>query len=143
MQLYLGGTCAGKRALVQMRFDEAVWCSAQRHGEQEWDRVALPEASCLVVEGWERRLQAELAVESDDDRIRAWMKGELEALGRLEDRHGLEIVLIMLEMGRGIVPMDPAQRRLRDLNGWLAQDAATLCDEVLYVRHGLARALKR
>ncbi|MGQ7247748.1 bifunctional adenosylcobinamide kinase/adenosylcobinamide-phosphate guanylyltransferase [Halomonas sp. V046] len=60
--------------------------------------------------------------------------GEAGAIG--------EIVLIIPEVGRGIVPMDARERQLRDLAGWLAQDASAACTAVWYVRHGLVMALK-
>ena len=61
-------------------------------------------------------------------------EGEAGAIG--------EIVLIIPEVGRGIVPMDARERQLRDLAGWLAQDASAACTAVWYVRHGLVMALK-
>ena len=48
----------------------------------------------------------------------------------------------MLEMGKGIVPLQKKDRRLRDIIGWIAQDAAQLSDQVVYVWNGLSRSLK-
>ncbi|EPC00532.1 hypothetical protein L861_06215 [Litchfieldella anticariensis FP35 = DSM 16096] len=141
MQLFIGGAYAGKRTAVRERFDSPFWCSAyDGKGLDEW-RSAIGTEHCLVLEGWEEWLKTELASEPDDDRVRERMRGELESIRAQEDVHGLQVVLIMLEMGRGIVPLDVGDRRLRDLAGWLAQDAATHCEHVWYVWNGLARPL--
>ncbi|GGX82511.1 hypothetical protein GCM10007160_07390 [Litchfieldella qijiaojingensis] len=141
MQLFIGGAYAGKRAAVRQRFDSPRWHSAYDGKSLDAWRSAVEEGRSLVLEGWELWLEAELACEPDNDRIRSRMCDELEAIRALEDALGPRIVLIMLEMGRGIVPMDADDRRLRDLAGWLAQDAATHCEQVWYVWHGLARPL--
>ncbi len=73
--------------------------------------------------------------------IAARLVRALETLLAAERRTGATITLILEEMGRGIVPMSPRQRRLRDLNGWLAQDAAARAEAVYYVWHGLVRRL--
>lgn len=141
MQLFIGGTCAGKRGVVRQRFDSAGWHSAHAGCALEtWPSTAAT-TRCLVLEGWERWLAERIAVEPDDDRLRHAMASELDALHAWEAREGGEAVLIMLEMGRGIVPLLPGQRRLRDLNGWLAQDAASRCERVWYVWNGLVKSL--
>ncbi|KAA0014172.1 adenosylcobinamide kinase [Billgrantia pellis] len=141
MQLFLGGTCAGKRGVVRQRFDSPCWHSAYHDCRLETWRMAAASSQCLVLEGWERWIAARLTAELDDDRLRDIMAIELDALRAWEAEQGGEAVLILLEMGRGIVPFAPEARRLRDLNGWLAQDAASRCERVWYVRNGLCRSL--
>ncbi|UOK56224.1 bifunctional adenosylcobinamide kinase/adenosylcobinamide-phosphate guanylyltransferase [Bacillus sp. OVS6] len=48
----------------------------------------------------------------------------------------------MLETGKGIVPISAEERRMRDLLGWIQQDAAALCNDVYHVWHGMARKIK-
>lgn len=60
--------------------------------------------------------------------------GEPYAMLRLFDGDGLSV-------GPGIVPMQPEQRRLGDLNGWLTQDTSAQAEQVWYVRHGLVKAI--
>ncbi|MFM9271258.1 bifunctional adenosylcobinamide kinase/adenosylcobinamide-phosphate guanylyltransferase [Halomonas elongata] len=139
MQLFIGGARAGKRDLVASRFPEAVWSTAE---EEPW-REERPAGRTWVITGWRHWLETALAAESDDDRLRARFGERLEALYQAEAAHDIEWVLILPEMGRGIVPLEPRDRRLRDLAGWLAQDAAARADEVWYLRHGLASCLKR
>ena len=58
------------------------------------------------------------------------------------DELNAALIIIATDVGRGVVPMEPEQRRLRDLNGWFTQDATAQAEEVWYVRHGLVMALK-
>ncbi len=141
MQLFIGGACAGKRDLVAARFPDAVWSRIDETGLEEGWSLALDRNGALVLSGWTRWLAQALAEEPDDDRLRAWLVAALDKLRDAEREARGEVVLILPEMGRGIVPMEAADRRLRDLAGWLAQDAAARADEVWYVRHGLARRL--
>jgi adenosylcobinamide kinase/adenosylcobinamide-phosphate guanylyltransferase len=140
MQLFIGGACAGKRDAVRQRFDAPHWHSAHAGCRLEAWR-SLPETRCLVLEGWERWIGQRLADEPEDDRLRQAMARELDALRSWEAERGGEAVLILLEMGRGIVPLGRENRRLRDLNGWLAQDAAARCERVRYVWNGLVKSL--
>ena len=140
MQLFIGGACAGKRDAVRQRFDAPRWHSAYVGSRLEtWP--AFGEARCLVLEGWECWIGQRLAEEPDDDRLRQAMARELDALRAWEAEQDGEAVLILLEMGRGIVPLGLENRRLRDLNGWLAQDAAARCERAWYVWNGLVKSL--
>ncbi|MDX5378045.1 MAG: bifunctional adenosylcobinamide kinase/adenosylcobinamide-phosphate guanylyltransferase [Halomonas sp.] len=140
MQLFIGGACAGKRDAVRQRFDAPYWHSAHAGSRLEGWR-SLTKKSCLVLEGWECWIGQRLAGEPDDDRLRRAMARELDALRAWEAEQGGQAVLILLEMGRGIVPLGRQNRRLRDLNGWLAQDAAARCERVWYVWNGLVKSL--
>ncbi|SHL14391.1 bifunctional adenosylcobinamide kinase/adenosylcobinamide-phosphate guanylyltransferase [Halomonas caseinilytica] len=140
MQLFIGGACAGKRDLVAARFPDAVWHRLDPDAPESW-RDALVPGAPLVLTGWASWLEGALEDDSDDDRLRARLAAMLETLVEVEAGSDGEVVLILPEMGRGIVPVDAADRRLRDLSGWLAQDAAARAEAVWYVRHGLARRL--
>ncbi len=138
MLCVIGGTCSGRRALVAERFPLARWhrlaagegAAASRDGHQGKE--------ALVVDGIADWLAAALAETPDDEVLReTW----LELLDGLAAAPG-EAVLILDEMGRGIVPLDPAARRLRDHNGWLAQAAVARSQAVWYLRHGLCKRLK-
>ena len=142
MQLFIGGACAGKRRVVTEKFVSPHWHSAYQGDTLAKWPVAAAASRCLVLEGWEHWIAARLASEADDDKLRQDLSRELDTLHAWETGRGGEVVLIMLEMGRGIVPLSAEKRRLRDLNGWLAQDAAARCERVWYVRHGLYRSLK-
>ncbi|GAA0578131.1 bifunctional adenosylcobinamide kinase/adenosylcobinamide-phosphate guanylyltransferase [Halomonas salifodinae] len=135
MRVVIGGAHAGKRDAVR------AWGGAPRWLEAECLPEAPPPAGDLVIDGWAAWIAAQLEGEADNDRLRARLGQTLETLLAAERRTGVTITLILEEMGRGIVPMSPRQRRLRDLNGWLAQDAAARAAAVYYVWHGLVRRL--
>lgn len=135
MRVVIGGTHAGKRDAVRAWGGAPFWLGAERLLE------GPPPAGDLVIDGWAAWIAAQLEGEADNDRLRARLVQALDALGDAERRTGAAITLILEEMGRGIVPMSRRQRRLRDLNGWLAQDAAARAEAVYYVWHGLVRRL--
>ena len=151
MHVFIGGTASGKRQRVAERYPEARW----RDADEMMRRVpgagagpAIDDGDTLVISGWLAWLEAELgagrenereneSASADDDRLgRRWR----EALTGWASSPGRR-VLVLDEVGRGIVPEDPAQRRLRDLMGWLSQDAVRLASQVHYVRHGLTMRL--
>lgn len=151
MHVFIGGTASGKRQRVAERYPEARW----RDADEMMRRVpgagagpAIDDGDTLVISGWLAWLEAELgagrenereneSASADDDRLgRRWR----EALTGWASSPGRR-VLVLDEVGRGIVPVDPAQRRLRDLMGWLSQDAVRLASQVHYVRHGLTMRL--
>lgn len=146
MQLFLGGACAGKRDCVRQRFPEARWQNADQAMGQAGavDAVPLVIDGPLVIEGWLDWLVEQLQVHDDETLRNCWQAG-LRRWSRAssgENENQSEIVLIVPEIGRGIVPLQAEQRRLRDLAGWLAQDAARVAQQVWYVRHGLVSCLR-
>ncbi|WP_404467957.1 bifunctional adenosylcobinamide kinase/adenosylcobinamide-phosphate guanylyltransferase [Sutcliffiella horikoshii] len=143
MQLIIGGAFSGKRSTVRtLHSEELSWVSAyDEHSMTDWKSQWESDTS-LVLEGWEQWIMNALPLEQDDDSIRQFFYSFLLELKEEERKRGKGIVLIMLEMGRGIVPVEKQERRLRDLAGWFSQDAAKLADEVYYVWHGMNEQLK-
>nr|WP_300310633.1 bifunctional adenosylcobinamide kinase/adenosylcobinamide-phosphate guanylyltransferase [Halomonas sp.] len=143
MQLFLGGACAGKRERVSERFPQASWIQASEALER-MPSPHLPESHAeVVIHGWLEWLEDVCRKGSgagrENDALReCWCKAFRDWAGR----ESADVVLIVPEVGRGIVPVEPLQRRLRDLAGWLAQDAADASSRVWHVRHGLVMALK-
>ena len=83
------------------------------------------------------------ALERDDnDALRQQWQRDMATLCQRADELNAALIMIATEVGRGIVPMQPEQRRLRDLNGWFTQDATAQASHVWYVRHGLVMALQ-
>jgi adenosylcobinamide kinase / adenosylcobinamide-phosphate guanylyltransferase len=52
------------------------------------------------------------------------------------------IVLVSNEVGSGIVPVNELARRFRDEAGWLHQELAQLCDQVVWMVAGLPLVVK-
>lgn len=151
MHVFIGGTASGKGQRVAERYPEARWCDAGEMmsrvpgaGAGPRPDPAIDDGDTLVISGWLAWLEAELGTEhenesasADDDLLgQRWR----QAFAGWASSPG-QRVLVLDEVGRGIVPVDPTQRRLRDLMGWLSQDAVRLASQAHYVRHGLIMRL--
>ncbi|WP_423798106.1 bifunctional adenosylcobinamide kinase/adenosylcobinamide-phosphate guanylyltransferase [Neobacillus sp. SAB-20_R2A] len=142
MQLVIGGAFSGKRKVVKANHRTCSWVSAYE-GDMVGDWEAKWEnGSTLVMEGWEKWIASELQNGENNDEIRWGFRTILKTLLQEEENRKNKIVLIMLEVGKGIVPLQKDERRLRDLAGWIAQDAASVSDEVDFVWNGLVKRVK-
>jgi adenosylcobinamide kinase/adenosylcobinamide-phosphate guanylyltransferase len=52
------------------------------------------------------------------------------------------VCLVGNEVGQGVVPANPLARRFVDEAGWLHQDLARICEQVVWVAAGLPQLLK-
>lgn len=96
--------------------------------------MGIGKGQTIILEGFEVWLEELIRSEKDDEDILRLMKDTIASLH--------DPVLIMLEVGRGIVPVKKEDRRLRDLMGWLQQHSVGQADRAVYIWHGLARAMK-
>lgn len=141
MQLFIGGACAGKRNAVTSRFPSANWHRLEAGRPLIDSQQALAANTPLVITGVLEWLDA--ALERDDnDALRQQWQRDIATLCQRADELNAALIMIATEVGRGIVPMQPELRRLRDLNGWFTQDATAQANHVWYVRHGLVMALQ-
>lgn len=141
MQLFIGGACAGKRDAVTSRFPSASWHRLEAEQPLIDSQQALAANTPLVIIGVLEWLGA-LLERDDNDGLRQQWRSDMATLCQRAEALNAALIIIASEVGRGIVPMQPEQRRLRDLNGWFTQDATTQASQVWYVRHGLVMALK-
>ncbi|TVP50273.1 MAG: adenosylcobinamide kinase [Halomonas sp.] len=141
MQLFIGGACAGKRDAVALRFPAAQWRRLAGDVPFSDSHQALIANTPLVVTGVLEWLSANLA-SPDSEALRQQWQSDMATLCQRADQLNAPLIIIATEVGRGIVPMQPEQRRLRDLNGWFVQDATVQAAQVWYVRHGLVMAIK-
>ena len=142
MQLILGGSFAGKRHVVKEKHQAYSWVTSYNN-EELWDwKSRWLKDTTLVLEGWENWILQELQNNDSNDEIRDIFYEVFHCLLEEEKKRNNMIVLIMLDMGKGIVPLEKNERRLRDIAGWIAQDAAKLSEQVEYVWNGLSKRLK-
>ncbi|WP_404474306.1 bifunctional adenosylcobinamide kinase/adenosylcobinamide-phosphate guanylyltransferase [Vreelandella venusta] len=141
MQLFIGGACAGKRDAVTARFPAAYWWPLDSAQPLSDCQQALEPKRPLVITGVLEWLGAALN-NTGHDALRQQWQGDIATLCQRADALSAPLIIITTEVGRGIVPMQPEQRRLRDLNGWFNQDAAAQAEQVWNVRHGLVMAIK-
>lgn len=142
MQLIVGGAYAGKRKVVKSNYKEFSWMSAYKGDSLHDWKKQWKASTTLVLEGWEKWVEEELKEDADDLVIQKRLRDTVHKLKEEEEKRNETIVLIMMEIGRGIVPLEQQERRLRDLAGWLLQDATQASDDVQYVWHGLSRKIK-
>ncbi|MGM9925662.1 MAG: bifunctional adenosylcobinamide kinase/adenosylcobinamide-phosphate guanylyltransferase [Bacillus sp. (in: firmicutes)] len=133
MHVVIGGAYSGKRAFVKSEWKVDQWISA-------YDGMGMDEklhGDVVVLEGfevWVGRLLEEGKTDREIvDLYREWFS---ELSGRSQ------VILIMLEIGRGIVPVEEHHRRLRDVVGWVQQEAVKQAAGVTSIWHGLAKAMK-
>lgn len=142
MRCIIGGACSGRRGLVAERYPEAAWHRLMADDASPAWVDKLSPGRTWVVTGWTSWLEARIVETHDDEAVRTAWRECLSALGEWEREAQGEALLILDEMGGGIVPMAAEARRLRDLNGWLAQEVAARSRSVWQVRHGLCKILK-
>ncbi len=126
MHIIIGGACNGKRDYVRTML-------AGR--EAEWFEGVIPKQSdscqLMVVAGIEKWLaETKLSEEDAIDYV----------LAAVASRH---VIIVMTDIGRGIVPIDAQQRKLRDACGRLYQRLMAEADEVTRIWYGIAKTLKR
>ena len=127
MRVIIGGSHNGKRAYVKTLLAE------QEKSDVQWFEGELPPPGSgdVVIAGLEKWLEkTEL---SEEDAIARVIKS-------VENR---DAILILTDIGRGIVPVDVEQRKLRDICGRLYQRLLAEADEVTRIWYGIAQNIKK
>lgn len=138
----VGGAYSGKRQLIKQWYSKLKWHSAYQGATlANWKDSDLSD-EVLILEGFELWVKERWLEDQDIDQVRTYFKNTINQLEAFAEKENQQIVLIMLEMGRGIVPISREERILRDLCGWILQDATTIAKEVYYCWHGLERRMK-
>ncbi|XQY93715.1 bifunctional adenosylcobinamide kinase/adenosylcobinamide-phosphate guanylyltransferase [Metabacillus sp. HB246100] len=142
MQLVVGGAYSGKRALIREK--ESTFELFSAYNEQalkEWTSF-LTSSTPVVVEGWEIWVYQQITQGKSLETIKSYFFNEIDKICAQEKVLEHSIYFIMLEMGRGIVPILEKDRHLRDLCGWILQYSTKKADNVYYCWHGLTQKLK-
>jgi adenosylcobinamide kinase/adenosylcobinamide-phosphate guanylyltransferase len=135
MHVYIGGAHNGNRDYVKKQLSEqgkhnVHWiegnCLGDSHpGNSDTIRT-------VVIAGVEKWLaETDLSEEAAIDYV-------MNCIAK--DR---QTVFILTDIGRGIVPMDAGQRKLRDACGRLYQRLMAEADEVTRIWYGLAKTVKK
>jgi adenosylcobinamide kinase / adenosylcobinamide-phosphate guanylyltransferase len=132
MRVFIGGAFNGKRAYVKQLVSEqdVQWIECEEVGE-------LPDAisKTIVLAGIESFVEEQL--ERPEEIVIEQFMEKLNTYRQTSD-----IIAIITENGRGIVPVDPKIRELRDRCGRLTQQIFKEATEVTRVWYGLAEKLK-
>lgn len=130
MHIIIGGAHNGKRAYVQQQLanTEHQWISCENTG------------NCF--EGWHPA--GIVVIEQIDCWLAQTDLPEAEAIEYiLSAIKGRNVLFILTDFGRGIVPMDAKQRALRDTCGRLYQQLFARADQVTRVWYGLPQTIKK
>ena len=162
--LYLGGQKSGKSRLAEARTLELARERGQRpiylatyddrYGDAEMAaRLARHKARRQErFETIEEPIRLDRVVEDGGlylvDCLSMWILNLLEAkidyetiLAPLLAREA-DLVFVLNDVGRGIIPDDPLTRRYVDMSGMIGQEVAAACDEVYEVVVGIERRLR-
>lgn len=124
MHVVFGGAFNGKRAYVErlVQGRSVQWVDATKGNP-----VLLPNIEVMVVFGVDHLLEqasSELLVLLDE-----WAER-------------VEVIVIATEIGRGIVPMDAGQRKLRDDVGRFYQQVFRKATRITRIWYGIAQTIK-
>ncbi len=133
MHVVIGGAYSGKRQYVRDHWSSFQLISA--YEEKDYNETLTEDT--VVYEGFEIWIEQLLESGQTNDQIVAWFRQWLASLENPENT-----VLIMLEIGKGIVPMEEKNRRLRDVVGWIQQEVVRQANTVTSIWHGLAMQMK-
>ncbi|MBU8907189.1 bifunctional adenosylcobinamide kinase/adenosylcobinamide-phosphate guanylyltransferase [Desertibacillus haloalkaliphilus] len=93
----------------------------------------------VVIEGLEVLIQSLLHYDDArhrfNEQLEQWLHWETQ-----ESEH--QLILIGTEISKGVVPMEAANRRWRDLTGWCYQDVTRRAERVDLIWYGLPQQLK-
>lgn len=126
MRIYIGGAHNGKRDFVKNLL------VAEGNVDVQWIEGALPSIGTtpIVIAGIERWL---------DETVLSEEQAVAHVLEACANR---EVVFILTEIGRGIVPIEASQRYLRDVCGRLYQRLFHDATEVTRVWYGIPQIIK-
>ncbi|GGG31588.1 hypothetical protein GCM10007425_27770 [Lysinibacillus alkalisoli] len=128
MQVFIGGAHSGKTAYVKQLVGE----------DAEWQVAVAPHhtsAHTVVL----NNLEAWLVTQDlqDEDVVVAML---MERIRQLQQT--AQLYIIVADVGRGIVPLDPKLRQLRDVCGRFYQQLFKEATSVTRVWYGLTEKLK-
>lgn len=129
MHIVFGGAFNGKRQWVKelLGSREHVWLEGELPDEA---------APFLVVAGVEEWVKAQLENGMDEQRIRDLVA---EAVSNQPFNRQL---WILTDMNRGIVPVDPLERQLRDVIGRLYQELFKRAEQATRIWYGIPQTIK-
>ncbi|KXH83948.1 bifunctional adenosylcobinamide kinase/adenosylcobinamide-phosphate guanylyltransferase [Sporosarcina sp. HYO08] len=134
MHVYIGGAHNGKRQYVKNRLIESgnktsYWMSGIELFET-FRADNIPRGTIVVYDVEKGIAQTDLSEEELLKKASGVMKHP-------------DVIFILTDIGRGIVPMEAEQRELRDRCGRLYQMLMSQADDVTQIWYGLAKSLKK
>lgn len=155
MILVIGGAYQGKRAYVEKNFGEpkpVFWDAVLPEQAElaELRRRAGTSVPTAAVDHFEEYLRRETAVREKTFRTADGRAAEeqiaeeiwTEVRRRMSSAPEVRFILIADEIGNGIVPTDPSERRWREVTGRVLIRAASEAESVFRVLCGIGRQIR-
>ncbi|MEH7382842.1 bifunctional adenosylcobinamide kinase/adenosylcobinamide-phosphate guanylyltransferase [Bacillus sp. JJ1533] len=141
MHFVTGGAFNGKRAWVKQNYLEAKWISSYE-GEPLMENLGDLQSSVVVLEGiemWVKEISSKMTINQAREYLRGVLDGWLEWENMDSNR---KIIVIGIDITKGIVPIEKENRNWRDLTGWVYQDLSFRCERVDVIWYGLNHTIK-
>jgi len=147
MHFISGGAYNGKANWVKNHYSLGVlektdylWLSAYKKDLLAEDLTAIPQ-KVLVLEGLERWVYTLIEKHRIDD-VRKYFQKIIQDWITWASKDGNKLVIIGVDMSKGVVPIDANLRNWRDVTGFIYQDIVKQCSVFHYVWYGIAKQLK-
>ena len=123
MHVIFGGAFNGKTAYLEklVADKQVVWIDAGKSFPEK------PETEIVVLSGFEHLEETQLTVWLE--KIEKWAQQ-------------MDIIVIATEIGRGIVPIDPLQRKIRDDVGRFYQELFKKAESITRIWYGIPQTIK-
>lgn len=141
LHVVLGGAYNGKANWVRRVYniDKAVeWISAYEN--DDFPEEILSSSSFLVIEGIEKWLYTKVTMDEWDRNDGIEIIANWQAW--VDQKQGRQLIIIGIDISKGIVPVEAKQRKWRDMTGWFYQDLVSSCERFDLIWYGINQQLK-
>lgn len=146
--LVLGGARSGKSAAAQAMLDGhgSIQHVTTAENPDLTDLLAGPDTQAPILidcmATWLSAAMSDCGIAADDEHADAQLEARLEELLQAWRTTSRQVVAVSNEVGWGVEPDSPADRRFRDELGWLNTRLAAASDEVWLCTAGIATRLR-
>jgi len=136
MILIIGGMCQGKHDFCRSKYPDAE--VIEHYEERIRDELKEGKDPVSDAEKWLNEISAVMEMDGTDSAIHLSMDTE----NRFKEQKPRELVIIMNEVGSGVVPMDKDDREWRESVGRVSCLFAKRADKVYRLFAGIPQRLK-
>ncbi|PLS15010.1 hypothetical protein CVD28_25150 [Bacillus sp. M6-12] len=145
MHFITGGAFNGKsqwvRNYYQLNDSDCRWISAYSGDVFDY-RINESGTDLIVMEGLELWIKRDCHTIEFSEWRKSWQQSLLKWKSWEQEESGRQIIFIGTDISKGIVPVDPNERKWRDLTGWAYQDLTAASDRVDLIWYGVGSQLK-
>ncbi|SEA48856.1 adenosylcobinamide kinase /adenosylcobinamide-phosphate guanylyltransferase [Oribacterium sp. KHPX15] len=136
MVLIIGGMCQGKHDFCKSEFPDAE--VIEHYEERIREELGEGKGPVSEAEKWLDEISATMEIDGTDTAVHLSMDSE----NRFKEQNPRELVIIMNEVGSGVVPMDKDEREWREAAGRVSCLFAKRADRVYRLLAGIPQRLK-